>query len=824
MKRTIILALFLLIFITTGIFAQVYSSKIDTIPTSYLSSDWKQTKEYTLVTSDSKIPAENVQTKVKIAFTRNQIIIGVNANDPNIVAIKHEATEIDTYSNTDDRIEISIASKADPFNYYHLIVNSDGITFDSSGSNKFFNATNNIDIDKTDKNWNSIITINSNVLASPKVSLPPTSEDTWIIKICRKSSRENIPEQSLNNFTDTKALKWEKLYFEDSSIPFNMSKAIINSKLMELNEYKSSFIPEISNLIETTNAEIAPLLEKGDRVSIEEANKKLEYCNSIIRYYVGAKNQYIQLKYPVTMPFCGSFNDGNTRFYADRENFYPNNYSYEIAMAKGERKSFQFTISAWKDIPSLTAKLDGSKIAPYTKMGEVAYADLSQSPFAEIYGSNKIQDPILSMSSDNLVKIDGMKAGETRSVWITIDLKDFVSLGNITAKIVLNTGETSISYPLNITIWNFAIDTHPNYALPISDLGLSLGFYTGYITKGISNGNLTFEISNPLYYYRAVSDMSRDLLDKRITTARLDIGSLEPWINITANEFDKWSADTSVLATTLKSIYSTGIKEVILSEYPFGLGDTNKYTVYARALEKMMKENSWDSLYVSSTLDANQNNEIWINYMSELKSNGIKTLVFVRNEELAKIAAPYADVIAVDFKLKKEGIFTNKTIAAFYSDMSLEGKLYDPRQSAWDIYFNKFDKYIYYAQNNWTVHENSFVASEGEYGLNSDFRVYPSPLIDPKAANFLDAYNFTTVTSMRMESTIDGITDMLYIQKMKEIINKLSKNYKPREANEGQYLLDQFQKNILSKPTGLISSVEYEKIRRDMGVFINLNI
>lgn len=824
MKKTISISLLLIILCAACLSAQVFCSKLTSIPDSYSSPDWKLTNEYTLTNAGGATTAEDMQTKIKIGYTKKDIVIAISANDPNISAIRSEAVTADTFSDTDDRIEIYLAPKTEPYNFYHFIVNGNGTYFDAAVNDRAFNANAAVKTDKTDTSWNTLINIDMSMFKSSKTNTPPADDDEWIIKIFRFSSRPDITSQSLNNLTAS-GTKWEKIYFGEGGEAFNRAKAKIISRLMELNQNKTSFPEDISNIITSNTEKINALLNKEGRNNVEESYKLLEECNKLVRYYIGAKSQLVQLNSPITLPFCATFSDSNKRLYLDKENLYPNYFNYSFGMAKGERKSFQFVLSAWKDASAITVSFDNPKLAKYTTIGTVDYIDISNSSYSKVYDSNYIQDPITNVTNKGSITLNNLKAGETKSIWFNIDMDAAAEAGVHKGNIKVNMGEITINFPMDITVWNFQIATDPDIAWPISDLGMTLGLYTGYINQTVSNGDITFSLNNPLSYYRAVSDMSRDMLSKRITNARINIGSMQPWIDMKQNQFGKWNCDMSILSNTLKCIFSTGIKTVNLSEYSFGLSDKNKYQVFARTLGKVLKDNGWENkVYITSyAYPGTMNIGEWTGYMEELKTNGIKTLVFVKDEKMANTAAPYADIIASNFPLKKTGILESKMLAAFCTDMTLESQLFDARRTAWDMYFNKQDKYIYYGHNNWSVLPNPFVGVESDSGLNSAFRIYPSPKINPKESEYLDTYSFSTISSMRMESTIDAITDMLYMKKLDETIDKLKKTYKTKDARDGELIIEQFQKNILTRPYGQITSSDYEKVKQQIGSFINLN-
>ncbi|MBP5273981.1 MAG: hypothetical protein ILO36_03475 [Abditibacteriota bacterium] len=666
-----------------------------------------------------------------------------------------------------------------------------------------------------------MVSIPGSIFKSAKTSFPPQSDDVWLIKLFRKSGRGDIAPQSLHNYTGT-GTRWEKLYFGEGTTAFSKTRSKIISRMMELGKYKSSFPDSISTLIDATGQEVNDLLGKEGRTNVELAGKKLNAVNAIVRYYTGARSQLVKMGLPVTLPVCASFVNSNTRLYLDKENLYPDNYSPVVGMAKGERRSLQFAVSAWQDASDITLRVNAPRLDQYITAGKVEFADISETAYSESYDSTVIADPIIPAAGVNQVSFEHIAAGATRSMWIGIDLEEGTPSGTYPCSVELRMGELKVEFPFVIKVWNFALDTRPGFVLPVSDFGHSFSDYAGFTVKDEATG--LYRLEGSLGYYRELSDMARDMTSKRLTNGAMDIGSGEPWIQMTANEFGKWSADAAILESALKCIYVAGIDKLVLSPYPYELTDKNKYQIYARTIGKMISDNGWQGKLFSFCKPGSAvNSSEYIEFLTELKNNGIGIVLTAAGSDEAALYAPYADIVAWDNYPDKKLLPKGKITGITACDSVLESNLSDVRKTLWNMYLNDCDMYIYSAHNNWRVLSNPFAAVETDQGLNADFRVYPG--LNLLASAKQKDGKFEVIDTMRMEATIDAITDMLYIKKMDEVITALRK--KPsssKELRNGELILEQFRKIVLARPSKQVTGEDFEQVRQSMGEWINVNL
>ncbi|MBO4547635.1 MAG: hypothetical protein J5758_00290, partial [Abditibacteriota bacterium] len=700
---------------------------------------------------------------------KDSVALGFDLKDPAMNALKSEAAAPDTYSDNDDRLEIHLLSNTEPDNCYKLIFNADGVVYDAFGKDLAFNGNPEITIQKAEDGWNGVCSIPGSIFKSAKTSFPPQSDDVWLIKVFRKSGRGDIAPQSLNNYSGA-GTRWERLYFGEGTTAFTKTRSRIISRMMELEKYKSSFPPEIAGLITSASEEVNSLLTKEGRTNVELASKKLNATNAIVRYYTGARSQLVNMKLPLTLPVCCSFVNSNSRLYLDKENLYPDQYNYSFGMAKGERKSLQFAVSAWQDAAGVTLSVSAPRLDQFIRVGTVEYADISATAYSEIYDSTVIADPIIYAKGANRVSFDSIAAGTTRSMWMTIDLDENAPAGTYPCTVELQMGELKVSYPFTVKVWNFAIDPQPDFVMPLSDFGHALSDYAGYTVADEATG--LYRLDAPMGYYRIVGEMAGDMVSKRLLNGCINIGTGEPWLVMTSNEFGKWSADASVLASTLKCIYVKGIKQVALSPYPYDLADVNKYQIYARTLGKMVQDNGWQGRLAAICKPGSAvNSAAYIDFLRELKANGIAVWLTAASADEAAVYAEYADVIACDTYPAKTDALAGRTTAISACDSVLESNLSDVRKTLWNMYLTGTDKYMYSAHNSWTVLSNPFAAVETDQGLNADFRVYPG--LELLASAQRRDYTFETIDTLRMEATVDAITDLLYIRKANEVIMAL---------------------------------------------------
>ncbi|MBQ9357962.1 MAG: hypothetical protein IJT95_00265, partial [Abditibacteriota bacterium] len=689
------------------------------------------------------------------------------------------------------------------------------------GKDLAFNGNPELTISKAADGWSGVAVIPGSIFKSGKTSFPPQSDDVWLIKLFRKSGRGDVMPQSLNNYSGT-GTRWEKLYFGEGTTAFSKTRSRIISRMMELEKYKANFPAEIGSLITSASAEINTLLSKEGRTNVELASRKLNATNSIVRYYTGARSQLVNMNLPLTLPVCCSFVNSNSRLYLDKENLYPDNYNDTFGMAKGERKSLQFAVSAWQDTANISLTVKAPKLEQYIKAGRVEYADISETAYSEIYDSTVIADPIIVSRGANRVTFDHIAAGNTRSMCIGIDLDKNAPSGTYSCSVELQLGELAVEYPFTLKVWNFAIDDKPDFVMPRSDFGLSLAEYAGYVAKDENTG--ASKLVSSLGYYRAVSDMARDMISCRLLNGGINIGSGEPWMIMTANEFGKWSADCSVLASTLKCVFVTGMDKVVLSPYAFDIADKNKYQIYARSIGSIIKENGWQGKLYSACKPGNAvNSTEYIEFLRELKNNGIGVLLLASTADEAAVYADHADIVAAPVYLSKTDALKDKTVGICASDSVLESALSDTRKTLWNMYLNGTDKYLYSAHNIWTVLSNPFAAVETDQGLNADFRVYPG--LNLLASAGKKDTPFETIDTLRMEATVDAITDLLYIRKMNEVITFLKKkSAASKEIRNGELILEQFQKQVLTRPSKQVTGDDFEKVRQSMGEWINVNL
>jgi len=774
-------------------FGQVYSQKLIQIPTNY-GSNWQGAKEYVLSSKDGAVPS-NVSTVFKVGHTEDEVIFGFKCFDHNTTLLDRNTYSMDTSYYNKDRIEIYIALKSNPNNYQHYVVSPKGIVYDAIGMDISYNNRYKVMPYIGENDWNFVLTIDKKLLSNVAMS---SVNDTWLIKIIRKSGRNNIPVQSLS-FNGKDLYDWQKLYFSDDETAFKSFSLKTTTKVKELNRNKTVLPKDLEIRLDNYIKEINSLLVKdAKRDSVTKIENLLDKCNAEIRYYVGATSQAKTWKLSSPLPFMVSFADSNTRFYSNKENRYINNTNLNFTMAKGERKSFQVVLSSYSDIPNINISLLGD-LNKYVNVGYVGDVSLN---------NELVQDTIIMSDKKASVDFSGVQIGQSKTVWVTVDIPNNLNPGIYRSVVKLTTPDNSISLPLTVNVLDFNLDKNLDFVIPNTDLGLNFGLYTGYVKSEDNN----YELSDMSLYLNSITDVCSFLIDHRINSVRFNVVNYSPWFVYSENEFGKWTCKSNVFEVALKTIFLSGIKTVYLDSFK-DIDDSNKGVAFARELVDVINRNGWKNKVYITIDDDDMSSKKWSEYIDIIKTAGIKTLFVSNSENNTNIK--YADIIVKDNSMQKIKD-SDKESAINFNAFSLDRNLLDTKCVAWNGYLNG-DKKMVVPFNLWdmSIKNNPFNIQVSENGYNGDFIVYPIP--------DMDKYKFGVINSMRMEAVTDAIVDMQYLIALNNTIDTLKKNYKGNEAHEGEVLIMQFKDLVLSKTAAPIYPSDFDSIRQKIGDFINRN-
>ena len=347
MKKIFLLIIIIILSIPS--FSAIYSEKVQSIPTSF------DTMPATSILLTG-YKGEKTQSFLKVAHTNNEIFIGLKLKDFNISALdKAQYNENKSYSK--DRVEIFISDKSKKASAYYII-SPGGIVFDEFNKNSSLNNKYKISPTVTKEGWEFVLVID-------KKSLLTTSlySDDYLIKVIRKSHRDNIPTQAITE----DANQWTDLYFTDDLTAFKNFETKLNIRLNELSgtDYPESLQARQEKYLNEINS----LKATKDRVAVEKITSIYNKLNCETTYYLGAYGQSKITSKPI-LPYMFSFVDFNKYYSQKGLNSYVNKLEYKSNIEPNEKVCFGVIVSAYEDIHNLSYDYQGD-LKENVKIGNI---------------------------------------------------------------------------------------------------------------------------------------------------------------------------------------------------------------------------------------------------------------------------------------------------------------------------------------------------------------------------------------------------------------------------------------------------------------------
>lgn len=500
-----ILFILLIILCQLGTFAGIYSEKTYNIPKSFGEMNVKPTLL-------SGAENEKTQTLLKVMNTNNEIFIGVYCFDYSIGKLDKSLPKDEDLNYNKDRVDILI-SKKDYTNYYaHYIISPAGIVYDSYGKNKDFNNKYDLVPKINSDGWEFVLVIDRKSITSA-----PLVSDDFLIKVVRRSNRDNIKIQSLSD----NVFDWTDLYFNSDEEAF---KSFEIKLPFRLKEFENSSYPEsLKNRFGNSVNEINKLKENRNREALNQIKYIIDYNNGVINNYIGATQQKDILKLKEPLPFVFSFVDCNSK-YKSYHNKFVNKLSYNVSSIKGSKVSFGVILSSYEDIDKVVMSYEGD-MKENVSLGCIDKVE-------------NFLDPIVSFDS-NVLNFSDIKCGETVILYVEFNN---VKEGNNKGDILVKYNDNTIKLPVKIDGVN--IDTH-NLDKVIAECSFDKEFYNivcnndfnkylnnvTKICKFLASNNVysaSFSIDNCLGENDTLNDREFDLLLKTVFLSGIKNLYIEP--------------------------------------------------------------------------------------------------------------------------------------------------------------------------------------------------------------------------------------------------------------------------------------------------------
>ncbi len=546
----------ILILLQIASFGAIYSEKTVEIPSSF--QNMKASPTMLL-----GYKGENTQSFLKVMHTNNEIFIGVDLKDFN-TSILDRTTYYKENPNYDkDRVEISIGKKGFSNFFAHYIIYPGGIIYDAynkniAWSNKYKVAPN---ISKT--GWDFILIIDRKSLTDS-----PFVNDDWVIKVIRKSHRENIPTQSLTeNIFD-----WTDLYFSDDETAFKSFEQKVNIRIRELNPTDETLPEDFRNVQASYLEELAKIGETKNRESIQKARVVFDQLNKEMTYYRGAVAQAQALNFEKPLPFMFSFIDCSSSYGKNKLNSYVSRPEGKIFANKGSNCGLGLIFSAYEPISQIKFAYEGD-FKDNIKFGALD----------EYEGK---YDPIF-MGEGQELYFENIERGTSHILYIDTQIPSNTEKGTYKGKVTLSFNDTNIELPVKFEIEALDLPTVENV---VAECDFNENF-----AKDLSDGNI--ELTR---YLQITDKICRFLNEKGINSVSLDVANSDFWFNYKENDFGKWQADGKNFDLTVKTIMLAGIKNIYIKPID-SLDVSNKARVFATEVRNSANQNTGCNIFMIVT-------------------------------------------------------------------------------------------------------------------------------------------------------------------------------------------------------------------------------